>query len=104
MIIYQITLPQNQDIESFVTFMRDEYFPAVHRGQTRVGQVTGLILLERQNEVTADDVRHEFFWHIHWSGQPTGIAHVADSEVKTKFETFKANVKRLGSYEEVAAA
>jgi len=48
MIIYQIKLPKKQDAEAFVTFMRDEYFPAVEKGPTRVGQVTDLVLMQEQ--------------------------------------------------------
>jgi len=44
MIIYQIKLPNKQDAEAFVKFMDEEYFPAVHKGPTRVGQVTDLVL------------------------------------------------------------
>jgi hypothetical protein len=102
MIIYQINLPKQQNTEAFVKFMREEYFPAVHKGQTRIGQVTDLVLLERQNAFQGDDVRHEFYWHVGWSGFPDGNAHVDDQEVTRKLETFKAEVKRIGSYEEVA--
>ena len=102
MIIYQITLPKKQNTKAFVKFMREEYFPAVHMGQTRVGQVTDLILLQRQNAFEGDDVKNEFFWHVGWSGQPTGEVHVDDQKVARKFGAFKAEVKRIGSFEEVA--
>jgi hypothetical protein len=48
MIIYQIRLPRKQDAEAFVKFMREEYFPAVHKGATRVGKVTDLVLLQAE--------------------------------------------------------
>lgn len=102
MIIYQITIPKKENIEVFVKFMNEEYSPAVHKGQTRVGQVTYLILLERENEFEGDNVRNEFLWHVGWSGQPTGEVHIDDPEKVRRFEAFKAEVKRLGSYEEVA--
>ena len=102
MIIYQINLPKKQNPEAFVKFMREEYFPAVHKGQTRVGQVTALTLLERQNAFEGDDVRNEFYWYVDWSGQPTGEVHIDDQEIAHKFGAFKAEVKRLGAYEEVA--
>ena len=103
MIIYQIRLPKKQDAEAFVTFMREEYFPAVHKGATRVGQVTDLMLLQHENEVEGDDVEHEFFWHVGFSGLRSGKAHVDDEKVTRKFESFKADVKRIGSHREVAA-
>ena len=102
MIIYQINLPKKQDTEAFVKFMREEYFAAVRKGPTRVGQVTYLRLLERQNEIEGDDVGHEFIWHVGWSGQPTGTVLVDDEEVVRKFQSFKPRVKRTGSYTEVA--
>jgi hypothetical protein len=49
--IYQIRVPEEQDAEAFVMFMREEYFPAVGpRTPTRVGQVPGLALLQRLDE------------------------------------------------------
>ena len=53
MIVYQIRLPKKQDAEAFVKFMLEEYFPAVHKGPTRIGQVTDLMLLRR--EIEGDD-------------------------------------------------
>ncbi len=103
MIIYQITLPKKKSTKAFVKFMREEYFPAVQKGPTRVGQVTDLVLLERQNAFEGDDVRNEFYWHVGWSGFPDGDAHVDDEKVARKFEAFKGEVKRIGSYEEVVA-
>jgi hypothetical protein len=47
-ITYQIRLPKRQDAEAFVKFMREEYFPAVHKGLTRVGKVTDLVLLQAE--------------------------------------------------------
>lgn len=102
MIVYQIKLPKKQNAEAFVKFMHEEYFPAVHKGQTRTGQVIDLMLLERENEIKGEDVEHEFFWHVGWSGQPTGKVHVEDEAVARKFGAFKAEVNRLGSYVEVA--
>lgn len=104
MIVYQIKLPKKQNKEAFVKFMQDEYFPSVSKvGPTRVGQVFDLTLLERENEVEGDDLQHEFFWHVGWSGQPAGDARADAKEVARKFGAFKADVKRIGSYSKVAA-
>ena len=82
--------------------MREEYFPAVHKGETRVGQVTDLMLLRGQNVFVGEDLKPEFFWHVGWdagSGEP----RVDDAKVERKFKAFKADVKRIGTYEEIAA-
>jgi hypothetical protein len=50
MITYQIRLPKKQDAEALVKFMHEEYFPAVHKGPTRVGKVTHLVLLQAEPE------------------------------------------------------
>ena len=102
MIIYQITLPKKKSTKAFVKFMREEYFPAVRKEPTRVGQVTDLVLLKRQNAFEGDDVENEFFWHVGWSGVPAGTAHVDDEKIAHKLAAFKAEIKRIGSYEEVA--
>ena len=102
--IYQIELPEDQDVEAFVTFMREEYFPAVDRGPTRVGAVTGLALLQRldvhSHEAGADNA-HEFYLHVDWSGLPgCRDSYVNDEEIRRKFESFGARVKPLGYYVE----
>ena len=101
MIIYQIKLPKKQDAEAFVKFMRQEYFPAVHKGATRVGKVTELVLLQAEPE--GRTTACEFFWHVGWSGLTTGRDHLDDETVARKLESFKARIKRLGFYSEVAA-
>ena len=100
MIIYQIRLPKKQDAEAFVKFMREEYFPAVHKGPTRVGQVTDLVLLQEEPEGRTTGC--EFFWHVGWSGLPDGEFQVDDEEVARKLQSFKVRTKRLGFYSEVA--
>jgi len=101
MIIYQIGLPKKQDAEAFVKFMREEYFPAVHKGATRVGKVTDLVLL--QAEAKGRTKGCDFFWHVGWSGLATGDVRLDDETVAGKLESFKAGIKRLGFYSEVAA-
>lgn len=99
-IIYHIRLSEEQDAEAFKTFMQDEYFPAVHKGPTRIGGVTDLVMLQGDTPNTM----HEFFLHVGWSGlSGRGDARVADEEVLRKFESFSARIERLGSYREVAA-
>jgi hypothetical protein len=100
-ITYQIRLPKRQDAEAFVKFMREEYFPAVHKGPTRVGKVTDLVLL--QAEAVGRTTGCEFFWHIGWSGLAAGDVRLDDETVAGKLESFKASIKRLGFYSEVAA-
>ena len=101
MIIYQINLPKKEDAEAFVTFMREEYFPAVHKGPTRTGQVTDLVLLQEQPEQETKGC--EFFWHVGWSGLKMGGASVDAEDVTRKLESFKACIKRIGSFEQMAA-
>ena len=101
---YQIRIPKEQDAEAFVTFMREEYLPAIYKGQRRLGRVTALLLLRRQNEFAGDDMYSEFLWHESWEtlDSPHPFLGV-DEEVTRKFESFKADVQYIGSYEEVAA-
>jgi hypothetical protein len=99
MIIYKITLAKKQDPEAFANFMREEYFPAVHKGPTRVGQVTALQLLQAEK----GDRGNEFFWLVGWSGLSSGEPRVDDEKVLSKFKSFGARTRRIGSYAEVAA-
>ena len=102
--IYQIKLPGEQDVEAFVTFMREEYFPAVDSRQTRVGAVTGLALLQRLGERSQEsdaDNAHEFFLHVGWSGLPgCRDSYVSHEEVLRKFESFSPRVEPLGYFVE----
>lgn len=103
--IYQIRVPAEQDAEAFAKFMREEYLPAIGpRTPTRVGQVTGLTLLQRApddfQESGADNAP-EFFLHVNWEGvSGCRDSWVADEEVLRKLESFGARVKLLGSYGE----
>jgi hypothetical protein len=100
-IIYQIKLPPRMIAETFVEFMQEEYFPAVHKGPTRVGQVTRLTLLRSGAET--DEEINTFFMHVSYSGLAPRDISVDDKEVKLKFETLYAkHVKRLGTYFKVA--
>jgi hypothetical protein len=101
MIIYKISLPKAKDAKAFVKFMRDQYFPAVHKGATRIGQVTDLTLLERENEFEGNDHAREFYWLVGWSGLSGGNARVDDEKVLHKFEAFKADIKRIGYFNEM---
>jgi hypothetical protein len=101
LIIHQITLPEKQDAEAFMEFMRDEYFPAVHKGPTRVGQVTGLTLLRGVTET--HERMHTFFMHVNYAGLATGKLRVDKEEVQSKFETFGARIEHIGAFDEVAA-
>ena len=101
MIIYKIKLPAKQDAEAFATFMRDEYFPAVHKGSTRTGKVMSLQLLQGETDTGA--ATHEFFWMVGFSGLSSGDARIDDGEIQKKFKAFAPKVKRLGAYTEIAA-
>lgn len=69
--IYRIRLPEEQDVEAFVKFMREEYFPAVDKSPTRVGAVTDLALLRLLDENGRSNAP-EFLWHVGWSGLASG--------------------------------
>jgi hypothetical protein len=99
-IIHQLTLPEDQDAEAFVAFMQDEYFPAVHKGPTRVGQVIGLALL-RGVSATHERTR-TFYLLVNFDGLATGDVRIDDAEVQDKLASFRVRGERLGAYDEVA--
>jgi hypothetical protein len=97
MINYRIRLPREQDAKVFAAFMRDEYLPAIHKGSTRVGQVTSLTLESRED--TPDGAEHEFFLRVGWSGLPSGRFHLDDDgEIERRFTAFGAVLLYLGTY------
>lgn len=99
MLIYRITLPKNQDAEEFATFMRKEYFPAVHKGATRIGKVTGLVLLAP----SATNATRDFLLQVGWSGLSSGGPHVDDEATQKKFDAFGVKMVAIGSFATVAA-
>ena len=99
MLIYKIRLSKRQDPEAFAKFMRREYFPAIHKGPTRIGQVTGLALFQSDST----DTTHEFLWHVGWSGLSSGGPRVTDAAVRRKFDSFGAKITPLGAHTKVAA-
>jgi hypothetical protein len=104
MIIYEIKLPKGQNPKVFTEFMQKEYFPGIYTGQTRVGQVIDLLLLQGMRETTGSDTDHHFLWQVGWSGLDGGNAHTNDADLQKKFESFHADVKRIGMFEEVATS
>ena len=99
MLVYRITLPKNKDADAFATFMRKEYFPAVHKGATRIGKVTALVLLGAAATNSAQD----FLLQVGWSGLSSGGPRVDDEKVQQKFDSFGAKMVPIGSYSTVAA-
>ena len=97
MYFYLINLPHSADAEKFAGFMRDEYFPAIHKGATRIGKIESMALL--QGEVKD----HEFVWQVDWGGLPLlGRPLVDDQDAVRKFEAFKPVVRELGAFKEAA--
>lgn len=70
LVLYKLSCPTDFKEEDFTTFMKDEVFPAVHRGPTRVGHVTELSLLQ-------DHQSKAFVWAIEYSGFSEGADHAA---------------------------
>ena len=100
LLISRIELPKDQDGDAFAEFMREEYIPAVHTGPTRVGQVEGVELLER--DTTEDE--HEFLWLVHFDGLKPRDAtvRVDDDAVREKFESFAPTLTQPDTWQEVA--
>lgn len=110
MLIYQITLPQDQDAAAFITFMSEQYIPAVHMGPTRVGQVSGLTLLQSAKDKQA------FFLHVGWGGISRPSDQDADwddlpridgpnaEQIERTFNSFGAQLQNFSSYYEVATS
>src|SRR4030095_3216206 len=101
MIIYQIRVPKKQDVEAFVKFVREESFPAVHKGATRVGKVTDVVLLQAEPEGRTTGCNSFGTW-VGLAWRRAGV-RLDDETVAGKLESFKARIKRLGFYSEVAA-
>jgi hypothetical protein len=100
-IIYQISLPEAQDADAFEAFMKDRYFPAVHKGPTRVGQVTSLALW--RGLAGTHELNHTFFVHMGYAGMADGRMNVDDDEVQAEFDAFGAALNRLGAFDRRAA-
>jgi hypothetical protein len=103
MMIFDIRLANSKDPKAFVAFMKDSYFPAVHMGPTRRGQITWLSLGQGDNVHAGDKNEGHFLLSVGWEG--TGhddLPRLDDDGVKAKFEAFKPEVKWLGVFDDVA--
>lgn len=96
MIVYQISLPKAKNADDFARFMKEEYLPAIETGQTRAGKVHSLSLLKEAGS------GHNFLLLVGWSGVSGMELRVDAPEVKEKFASFKAKLKRAGDYEQAA--
>jgi hypothetical protein len=93
-IMHRITLPEGGDrsrSNAFEEFMRDEYFPAVFKGSTRVGQVTGLTLLRGVTDTHRQT--NTFLLHVSYGGSASGDA-IVNEKTQRKFDSFGAQVHR----------
>ena len=77
--LHRLSCPADFADEDFQTFMKDEIFPSVHRGPTRVGQVVGLSLWR-------DHQTNEFVWAIEYDGLIEG-AHSAGGDGLAKLKS-----------------
>ena len=68
--LHRLSCPPDFKGEDFQTFMKDEVFPSVHRGPTRVGKVAELSLLR-------DHQSNEFVWAIEYDGFSEGADSAA---------------------------
>ena len=100
-IVYLIALAAEQDVEAFDAFMRDRYLPAVHKGPTRVGQVTGLTLWRGVSD-THEGTR-QFLLHMDFAGLSIGRLRIDDDAVQSDFDSFEPAVDRLGAFDRRAA-
>ena len=100
LLISEIELPEDQDPDAFVAFMRDEYIPAVETGPTRIGKVDGLRLLQGRSA----DTGNRFLWLVDWNGMEHDAAgtHV-DEALARKLEEFGVSRTAQAAWDEVAA-
>lgn len=97
-ILFQATLPEDQDGDAFEAFLRDRYLPAVHRGPTRVGQVTGLTLWRGVAGTHAPT--STFILVMRYAGMVDGRLRVDDDSVASELDAFGAPLERLGAFTE----
>jgi|SRR5215217_3550572 len=98
-IVHQLTLPAGADPEAFETFMRERYFPAVHRGPTRVGLIEDLALWR---DSRTDPERTTFLLVCDFDGAAGDrMPRLDDDAVAEAFDAFRPTVTFLGTYHEV---
>jgi hypothetical protein len=103
MVVLEVKLPKNKNPETFAAFMRDEYMAAVHKGPTRLGQVTSIALSQRRNHHAGDDFERSFLMIAGWDGvELDHLPRVDGEDVNAKLESFKLKVKPLGEFNDIA--
>jgi hypothetical protein len=89
--VYSIKLSEDNNRKDFGAFMRNEIFPEVYKGVTRLGQITGLVLLSGN---TTSNVG-EYLWLVY--GAMDGGA--ARSHID-KIKAFGAQVSQMDDFVE----
>ncbi len=103
MVVLELKLPKSKDPEVFAAFMRDEYLAAVHKGPTRLGQVSSVSLSQRRNLHAGDDFERTFFMLVGWEGvELDTLPRVDGDDVKGKLDGFMLDVKTLGEFSDIA--
>ena len=96
-IVFRITLPEQVDPDVFETFMTGRFFPAVHRGPTRIGLVTGLNLWRRA--ANSEQPSRVFLMEYGFNGVLSDrLPRVDDEAVLTEFEAYSSYFEPLGPF------
>jgi hypothetical protein len=97
LILYRITIPKTLDEQQFIEFIREKYFPAVHRGPTRVGQIMGVRMLHPAADT---DSENSLYLLVDFDGLAIGQIRVDDESVVEEMEKLGAVLTRLGAFDE----
>lgn len=98
LILYKITIPETLDQSQFIEFLKERYFPAVHRGPTRVGQITGLHFLHAEANTDGESL---FYLLIDFDGLAGGQLRVDDDSAQQELEKFGAVLTHVGVFDEI---
>ena len=95
MMIYAIELSDLDRRRDFETFMLDDVFPAIDKGLSRSGRITGLVLLGGSN---TDVNTKTYLWLVHGA-----IGAGAAGSQLHRIEAFGAQVSPMNEFREVGS-
>jgi hypothetical protein len=89
-LVVSIHPPSGMSSEDFLQKLKDDVFPLVEKGPTRVGEIESWSLLQRVKDTGAPVEHAAYIWLINWGGLPT--TPVLAKSALAKLRTLGASV------------
>lgn len=101
--IHLLALPSWLQAESFQTFARTRYLPALANGTVGSARLAGVQLLRRRRADAGEPAAfdNQFLLIADWQGEATGLPRAEDPTVQRPFDIYAPTVTPIGQFETI---